>query len=427
MSALPLSRPVNARAHAALLVAEWLEHGTFADVLLQGVNRDRGYLTEVVNGTLRWHRALDFVRQSLAPRPPHARVRALLLTASYELLYMDHSEAYAVVDQAVTAARELGSIKVGGFVNAILRRVAADPKGWRAKIDQQSAGVRWSHPDLLVQRWAARWGADGLAGLCAWNNQRPEVVVRVETARVSLADFGLRLEAQQVKYRPHPARPEECVMLEQGGALEQLPGYADGWFAVQDPSTLLAVDLMDVQPGERVLDVCAAPGGKTMALASRMKGEGELLALDVEPNRLRRVRENLARLQQTWVQTQMLDLTNGRGSLVDGSYDAVLLDVPCTNTGVLRRRPDARWRFDEARLQGARELQQKILESAAPLVKPGGRLVYSTCSLEPEENGTQVRAWLARHPEFTLETERELIPPASQTDGAYAARLRRAN
>ena len=425
MAATSSSRPGGARAQAAALVADWLEHWTFADVLLQGLHRDRGFLTEVVNGTLRWYRALDYVRDILAPRQPRANVHALLLTASYELLFMDHSEAYAVVDQSVEAARAMGGPKVAGFVNALLRRVAADPKGWRSRIEQQPAGVRWSHPDLLVARWEQRFGPAAVEALCRWNNERPEVVLRVDTNRVHLGSFRERLELDQVKHHPHPARPDECLCLEQGGAPDQLPGFAEGWFAVQDPSTLAAVDLMAVQPGERVLDACAAPGGKTMALASRMKGEGELLALDVEPNRLRRVVENAARLGQTWIKTAQIDLTKNRRDVADASFDAVLLDVPCTNTGVLRRRPDARWRFDEARLAGALAIQRSLLEAAAPLVKPGGRLVYSTCSLEAEENGAQVRAWLARHPEFILDEERELIPPASQTDGAYAARLRR--
>lgn len=419
-------RPGGARGEAALLLAEWLERGTFADVLLQGVQRDRGFLTEVVNGTLRWYRALDFVRATLAPRQPRPPVHGLLLTASYELLFMDHSEPYAVVDQAVDAARVMGGPKVAGFVNAILRRVATDPGHWRAAIEQQPEGVRWSHPDLLVKRWEARFGAAGLAALCQWNNARPEVVLRVETTRVSRDEFCRRLEAQHIHHHPHPARPDECLCLEQGGSLEALPGYGEGWFAVQDPSTLLAVDLMNVQPGERVLDVCAAPGGKTLAMASRMKGEGELLALDAEPNRLRRVVENAARMGQPWIKTAQMDITKHRGDLADASFDAVLLDVPCTNTGVLRRRPDARWRFDASRLAGALALQRSLLDAAAPLVKPGGRLIYSTCSLESDENGEQVRAWRARHPEFTLETETESIPPARQMDGAYAARLRKA-
>lgn len=418
-------QPMNARAQAAALVADWLEKETFADVLLQGVVRDRAFLTEVVNGSIRWYRALDFVRQQLAPRPPHVRIRALLLTAGYELLFMDHSEPYAVVDQAVDVARGLGGIRVGGFVNAILRRVAADRKGWRARLEEQPPGIRWSHPDLLVQRWAARWGVRGLGELCLWNNGRPELVLRVETRRVGPDDFRARLEAAAVKHRLHPARPEDCLILEQAGPLEELPGYAEGWFAVQDPSTLLAVDLMAVQPGERVLDACAAPGGKTLALASRMNGQGALLALDVEPNRVRRLAQNIRRMGQDWVEVRELDLTAGTAALAGATFDAVLLDVPCTNTGVLRRRPDARWRFDEARLNGALTLQVRLLEAAAPLIKQGGRLVYSTCSLEPEENGLQVRAWLARHPEFILEAEQESLPPASQMDGAYAARLRR--
>ena len=416
---------MNARTQAAALVADWLEKEVFADVLLQGVTRDRAFVTEVVNGSIRWFRALDFIRQQLAPRPPHVRIRALLLTAGYELLFMDHSEPYAVVDQAVDVARGLGGIRVGGFVNAILRRVAADRKGWRARLEEQPAGIRWSHPDLLVQRWAARWGVRGLGELCLWNNGRPELVVRVETRRVSMDGFRARLAEQAVKHHPHPARPEECLVLEQAGPLDQLPGYDEGWFAVQDPSTLLAVDLMAVQPGERVLDACAAPGGKTLAMASRMNGQGTLLALDVEPNRVRRLAQNVQRMGLDGIEVRELNLTGGSASLADAPFDAVLLDVPCTNTGVLRRRPDARWRFDEARLNGALALQRSLLEAAGPLVKPGGRLVYSTCSLEPEENGEQVRAWLARHPEFTLEAEQESIPPTSRMDGAYAARLRR--
>lgn len=415
--------PGGARGRAAALVAEWLDRGTFADVLLQGLQRDRGFLTEVVYGTLRWYRALDYVRSVLAPRQPQASVHGLLLTAGYELLFMDHSESYAVVDQSVEAARAMGGPKVAGFVNAVLRKIAADPAGWRARLERQPTGVRWSHPDELVTRWSGRFGPAGLEALCTWNNTRPEVVLRVETTRVSLASFQERLTLAQIRHHPHPARPHECLSLEQGGAVDQLPGYAEGWFAVQDPSTLTAVDLMDVHPGEHVLDACAAPGGKAMALAARLNGEGSLRALDPEPSRLRRVAENAARMGYPWIQTAVVDLTQHRADLADASFDAVLLDVPCTNTGVLRRRPDARWRFDAKRLAVALDLQRKLLDAAAPLVKSGGRLVYSTCSLEPEENGQQVGAWLTRHPEFTLDLERELLPPASQTDGAYAARL----
>ena len=420
-----IQRPGGARAQAARLIADWLERGTFADVLLQGVQRDRGFLTEVVNGTMRWFRALDYVRTILAPRQPRPEVEALLLTASYELLFMDHSEPYAVVDQSVEAARDLSGPKVAGFVNAVLRKVASDRKGWLARLEKQSPGVRWSHPELLVARWNKRWGEAGLAALCRWNNERPGVILRVETTRISMADFLAKLKEAGVVTQPHPARPDECIALEAGGPLDQLPGYAEGWFVVQDPSTLAAVDLVDAQSGERILDACAAPGGKTMALASRMRGEGTLLALDVEPNRLRRVVENAARMGHPWIETRLLDLTTGPSDLAATPFDAVLLDVPCTNTGVLRRRPDARWRFDEPRLAGALALQRRLLDAAAPLVKPGGRLVYSTCSLEPDENGEQIRAWLARNPAFKLEEKSELIPPDSQTDGAYAARLRR--
>lgn len=411
------------RGRAAGLVARWIERGVFADALLQGAGRDRAFLTEVVNGTLRWYRSLDFVRAELAPRQPRPGVHALLLTAFYELLFMDHSEVYAVVDQAVEAARSAGGDKAAGFVNAVLRKVAADPAGWRARLERQPPGVRWSHPENLVERWARRYGAAGLEALCRWNNTRPEVTLRVDTERIGLASFQERLRLAGVKHQLHPARAEECVALAQAGAPDQLPGYAEGWFAVQDPSTLSAVDLVAAQPGESILDACSAPGGKTLALASRMRGRGRLLALDVEPDRLRRVIENAARQNHPWIETRVLDLTRSRADLADGSFDAVLLDVPCTNTGVLRRRPDARWRFDEKRLAGALEAQRALLNAAAPLVRRGGRLIYSTCSLEPEENREQVLRWLDAHPGFEMDGERESIPPASQMDGAYAARL----
>lgn len=413
------------RAVAAQLVADWLQQGAFADVLLQGVQRDRGFLTEVVHGTLRWFRALDFVRSALAPRQPRPEVHALLLTAIYELLFMDHSEPYAVVDQSVDAARALSGPKVGGFVNAVLRKVASQREQWITRLQQQPTGVRCSHPDLLIARWTKRWGLSGAEALCKWNNERPAVVLRVETQAVSFATFCERLDRAQVSYHAHSARPNECLVLDQGGPLDQLPGFADGWFAVQDPSTLTAVDLVDPKPGERILDACSAPGGKTMALASRMNGKGTLLALDVEPNRLRRVAENAARMKQNWIEIRELDLTAQPAALPAASFDAILLDVPCTNTGVLRRRPDARWRFDEKRLAVAFALQRRLLDAAAPLLKSGGRLVYSTCSLESEENGEQLRGWLADNPEFCIETERELVPPGCGADGAYAARLTR--
>jgi 16S rRNA (cytosine967-C5)-methyltransferase len=415
----------HARARAGQAVGVWLSRGIFPELLLEDVTRDRAFVAEMVYGAVRWFRALDYVRARFAPRQPGPRLHGLLLIGLYQLLKMDGVEPYAAVYETVAAAKEAGGVRSGNFVNAVLRRVADDLVNVRADLDRQPAGVRDSHPDDLLARWGARWSAEDVAALCAWDNTPPRTCLRLTAGRITASDFLMRLREHGVVARAHPARPGVCVELQEARAVASLPGFDAGDFAVQDPSTLCAVDLLDPRPGERVLDACAAPGGKALAAAERMEGRGELLAWDADAKRLQQVAENAKRLGQPWIQVRAVDVTRGDPGCAPGSLDAVLLDVPCTNTGVLRRRPDARWRWNADRLAHALALQRRILAAAAPLVKSGGRLVYSTCSLEPEENGGQVRHFLAEHTDFALEDEVESFPPRTQADGAYAARLRK--
>lgn len=420
----------NARAVAARLLGVWMRRGVFPDRLLDDAGDDQAFVMEMVYGVVRWFRALDAVREGVAPRKPPPLLHALVLVGLYQVLRLDHVEPFAAVHETVEAAKEAGGRRAGNFVNAVLRRVAADPAGFRRALAAEPPAVRLSHPDVLVDRWTRAYGAPAAEALCAWDNDPPRVVLRVDVTRVALEDVRARLRERRVETTIHPARPDECLVLETGAPVHRLPGFEQGWFAVQDPSTLAAVDLLAPQPGERILDACAAPGGKTMAIAQRMRGTGLLLALDQDAARLRAVEENARRLGYApWLRIAAADLAAGAPPLREatpGSFDGALLDVPCTNTGVLRRRPDARWRFTDERLRDAAAQQARILDAAAPYVRPGGRLVYSTCSLEPEENGDQVRAWLARHPDFRLDRETSLVPPGSRTDGAYAARLLRA-
>lgn len=420
------STTANARAAAAELLAVWLSRDVFPDRLLDEAAEDRAFVMEMVYGVVRRYRALDAVRARWAQKKPAPPVHAVLLVGLYQLLEMDHVETYAAVHETVAAAKQVGGQRCANFVNAVLRRVAGDVAGARAFLARQPPAVRWSHPDPLVERWQRQFGAEAAEALCCWNNEAPRVALRINVGRISLADFQKRLRELGIAAAPHPARPHDCLALEAGVPVTRLPGFQQGWVTVQDPSTLLAVDLMEARPGQRVVDVCSAPGGKTMALAERMGGTGWLLALDADGRRLQRVKENAARLGHAWVETAVADLTRGapdRSDLQPGTFDAVLLDVPCTNTGVLRRRPDARWNFSLDRLRSAVAQQRAILDAAAPYVKVGGRLVYSTCSLEAEENAGQIAAWLASHPEFRLDAERQLVPPGSPCDGAYAARL----
>ena len=278
-------------------------------------------------------------------------------------------------------------------------------------MEKQPASVRLSHPRLLIERWTKQFGADAAIRLCEWNNRRADVVLRLNKILV---------DTHLIAGEPHPFEPGRFLILPRGVSVANLPGFADGWFYVQDPSTSVAPSLLNPRPGETVLDACAAPGGKTMQLAELMQGQGTLVAMDPSADRLKPLRENIARLKWNFISVVEGDLTKEKPST---RFNAILLDVPCTNTGVIRRRPDARWRFSPERLRAACDKQAAILDAAAACLESGGRIVYSTCSLELEENEGQVDRWLARHAEFKLADSKKLFPPESGTDGAYAALL----
>jgi 16S rRNA (cytosine967-C5)-methyltransferase len=215
--------------------------------------------------------------------------------------------------------------------------------------------------------------------------------------------------------------------------LPTLESFRNGWFYIQDPSTLLAVHELGALPGETILDLCAAPGGKTTAIAQRMNNRGQIIATDVSASRLERVHENCARLGVNCVTTQLISrgVTSSADEPIkvqsweDMSFDRVLMDVPCSNTGVMRRRVDVRWRIREEEIRRLSETQRSLLEKAAPVLKRGGTLVYSTCSLEPEENTELICRFLSAHPDFHLQSERTLLPFRDAVDGAYVAKLTR--
>jgi len=223
--------------------------------------------------------------------------------------------------------------------------------------------------------------------------------------------------------RVQPHSCPACFTLAHGVRVVDLPGYAEGHFMVIDPAAIQAVELLDPQPGDHVLDACAAPGGKTALIAERLRLKGQLVAMDLRADRLPRLRENLERLGcAAFVKVVQGDARRLRPESF-GRFDRILLDVPCSNTGVIRRKPDVRWRFSKAGLTRLGVTQQALLERAAGLVKRGGCIVYSTCSLEPEENETLISAWLKSHPEFCLQNSCQSFSPTSGQDGAYAVLL----
>ncbi len=414
------------RNRAARVILRWIEEGEFPDRLMADEKKDRPFLMEVAYGAIKWKRQLDWLLKRLSDRVPEAVLRAHLLAALYQVFHMDTVEPYALVDETVEAVKTVRGKSGAGFVNAVLRRALREKELLvAALIHEAPPAVRESHPDILTDRWTRRFGADRAGAIMAWNNARPAVTVRIQRSRVTVEELITRWTAEGVPFHRHPAFPERCLTLGKGVEVTRLPGWQDGWIAVQDPSTLVSVDLLEPVAGERILDACAAPGGKLADMADRVGGEG-LVALDASKARLEMVKENLARLQIRGVVVMQGDLT--RPATVHalsqgGLFDKILLDAPCTNSGVLRRRADARWRFTPESLKEMTALQRRLLTAAAGLLKPGGRLVYSTCSVEPEEDGGLVAAWLSAHPEGKQVGESLWLPGEHEADGAYAASI----
>ncbi len=346
-------------------------------------------------------------------------------------MFMDRVEPYAAVHETVEAARQLGLAWATEVVNAVLREALRRRNQILLWFRRKPPTIRFSHPLELLERWEKEYGQRSAHRLCEWNNRPAEVCIRLRPTAPPLDDYRARLRAAGIEAHPHPFAPARFLILPHGVAPVDLPGYAEGWFYVQDPATIVAAELLAPQPGERILDACAAPGGKTVLLYDMLGDGAHLVAADHRSDRLERLRANLQRLGAKGVEIIELDLTAppdadpGRGAGELPAFDAILLDVPCTNTGVIRRRPDVRWSFNWARLEAAVRTQAAILDGAVQRLRPGGRLVYSTCSLEPEEDEELIRSWIARHPGWKAARARKLFPPDTQTDGAYVALLRR--
>ena len=379
----------NSRRSAAFIVARWIATKDFPSSMLP-TGENRAFVQDIVYTTIRRIRPLRKILGMLMKQWPKGELEALLYVGAAQILYMPDVPDFAAVSETVDAAKGCENPSIAKVVNGVLRNVIRRREEFEKMIAGAPLEERESFPTALVRRWERRFGAENAARLCAWHNTPAETFI----AR----------------------RDGSFVKLERGQRVEDISGYAEGGFIVQDPGTRLAIELLDPKEGERILDACAAPGGKTVQIAWR---GASVVACEVNPKRRRRLEENLARLKLG------VEVIPELPSVGTPLFDKVLVDAPCSNTGVLRRRPDARWNWNEEKLVALVKLQSDILDACASRVAPGGVLVYSTCSNEPEENEAQVTAFLARHPDFSLEESRESIPFDSETDGAFAARLRR--
>lgn len=392
---------------------------------------DRSLCQELVYGVARWQATLDWlIERKTASRPQRAGLRILLRLGLYQILWLDRIPDHAAVNETVELAKQQGFPQQAGFVNAMLRTSIRERDQTRkllANLKGSQPHLGYSHPAWLVERWLRRWERRPTVQLLEWNNLPAVTYARLNTLRTDGTKLieAWRKENVEYDFCTWDWTGENLVFrLKAFPPLEKLPSFRRGFFYVQDPSTLLAVHLLDPQPGETVLDLCAAPGGKTSYCAQRMENQGRILAEDTAADRLHMVEENCSRLGVSCAQVRLAP-TEPDQSAAAPPCDRAVVDAPCSNTGVMRRRVDLRWRVQPAEFARLCKIQRALLWQAAPQLKPGGVLVYSTCSLEPEENGEVVKRFLAEHADFKLELEQELLPFADGVDGAYVARLKR--
>ena len=379
----------NSRRAAAFAVARWIATKEFASTLLPE-GADRSFVQDIVYTVIRRARPLRLALSRLLKKWPAVEMESLLYVGAAQILYMPGVPDFAAVNETVEAAKECSNPNVAKVVNGVLRNLLRRREEIERLVSDSPLAVRESFPDELMRRWVSRFGEDGAERLAKWHNEPAETYL---------------------------AYPDRFEKLPRGKRVEDVEGFGEGSFIVQDPGTSLAVELMAASEGDRILDACAAPGGKTIQLAWR---GADVTACEVNPRRRRRLVENLVRTRLD-SKVKVVDAFD----VAENQFDKVLVDAPCSNTGVLRRRPDARWNWSPEKLSALVKLQAEILDAAALRVRPGGRLVYSTCSNEPEENAVQVEAFIARHPDFRLVASKESVPFETGYDGAFAAALER--
>jgi 16S rRNA (cytosine967-C5)-methyltransferase len=453
MTLLNVVNEQKPRQIAARVLGQRRTNGLFVEDLLeialanaQLSSADRGLCQEIVYGIVRWQATLDWlVAQKTGGREQKPALQNLLRLGLYQIFWLDRIPDHAAVHETVELAKQNGFGPQAGFVNAILRgylREGDETKKLLAELKISNPAIGFSHPQWLVEKWQKRFGAERMAQLLEWNNTPPKTFARVNTLKTDAGKLIEKWRDENVEYdfKTCDWTGENFVFeLKSHPPLNSLASFRDGRFYIQDPSTLLAVHELAPQPGETILDLCAAPGGKTTFIAQLMNNEGKVVACDISEERLKLIRENCTRLGVTCV-----ELCRSRGdeahsekseisqrlltsSPTDLKFDRILVDAPCSNTGVMRRRVDLRWRISPEEILRLQQTQLDLLKQAATILKPGGIIVYSTCSLEPEENSEVVNEFLAANPNFKLETERQLLPFADNVDGAYVARLKFSN
>ena len=423
----------NSRQLAFLALKNIYQKKAYTDVALNRVIKaasksaeisqaDRGFACELVYGIVRRQRTLDRLidllgKKTAAQQPPDLRI--ILHLGLYQLRYLDRIPASAAVNTSVELAKENGLSKLSGVVNGLLRGYIrqAEVEDPLKLPDEAIArlGIEHSFPDWIVETWLEQLPFEEVDRLLAWFNRSPKIDLRVNILKTSVAEVEAAFEAAGISVERIPNLPQG-LRLEGAGTITDLPGYKQGWWVIQDSSAQLVTHLLDPQPGETVIDACAAPGGKTTHIAELMEDRGKIIACDRAEKRLKKVRENAARLQLQSIQIEAGD-SRDRTEFANIA-DRVLLDAPCSGLGTLHKRPDLRWRQSDRAIKELFELQQQLLEQAATWVKPKGILVYATCTLNILENEKVIQLFLENHSNWSIQSSLNVVTqPWTTTEG----------
>ena len=453
---LIIDRFVNGRMLAWFALQNYDDTGRFLSEILSEADsrhslsaQERGLAVDVASGVVRRRRVLDTLLESQISRPRsnvEPDLWRLLQLGTWQVVFSRTPE-HAAVDTTVELAKFVDRERWCSFVNGVLRNVARllttdaaedfavdalpTENGAYRRLNQsilpdplddlpEYIGRAFSLPRSLARRWCGRMSRFDLTKSCYHSLKVPQITLRVNRLQATVGHVQDALQEHGVEVTP--GENDWSLKLQHASRLTSLPGYAEGWWSVQDDSAMLSAELLAPQPGENILDLCAAPGGKTTHLAELSGDTAQIAACDVSEGRLQRVTESIERLKLASAKAVLIQRD---GSDIPGAdYDAVLVDVPCSNTGVLSRRPEARWRFREDEVKELVQLQTRLLLTAFDHVKPGGRIVYSTCSIEPEETTQLVESISEQVPGLSLVTQR-LQLPGQPSDGAFQALLKK--
>jgi len=402
---------------------------------------DKGLLAEILHGVMRWQGRLDWILNGFTHgnfTKSDVNIKNAMRVGLYQILFLTQVPHYAAVNEAVEFVRRIRGEKTGNMVNAVLRNIIRTIDGIhypnRENDPLQYLAVYTSHPLWMIRRWAARFGPDELERILVANNEIPGLTLRVNKLRITPPEFLKILEKNEVPYQGSELI-DYFVKVRSLGPIARLSIFQEGLFSIQDESAAFPVILLDPAPGERILDLCAAPGGKTTYIAELTGNSGEVVAVDRYENKLQLIRRGCERLGITNVSFEAADARR----LETAQADRVLVDAPCSGLGTLRKKPDIKWKREIGDIEKLAGLQAAILDNAVRLLKPGGVLVYSTCTTEPEENQEQVASFLRRHPGFAVEdaggyVNRAVVSPGGfvetwphrhHVDGSFAVRFRK--